>query len=134
MKFNEKLKKAMKDLGLKQVQVAGMTGCSRASVSQWLSGVNIPSMEKQRDIAVSIGLDPLYFQKDGSEKVQPVQKGLVRKILPEDAARALGIDKQTLRRGLQQGVFPWGYAVKMENRWVYLINADRMASIEGIAI
>ena len=47
----------------------------------------------------------------------------------------LGMDKGTVRRGLQQGVFPWGYAVRTsENRWVYFINARRFAEIEGVSL
>ena len=53
MRFSEKLKKAMQQLGLRQSQVAGMTGCSKGSISQYLSGKNIPLADKQRDIAVS---------------------------------------------------------------------------------
>ena len=56
-------------------------------------------------------------------------------MLPEEAAVIMGIDKGTIRQGLQQGVFPWGYAVKTsQNRWTYFINAKRFAEIEGVAI
>lgn len=49
------------------------------------------------------------------------------------AAKLLGMNHNTVRKGLQQGVFPWGYAVHIsENRWSYSINAARFAEIEGI--
>ena len=54
-------------------------------------------------------------------------------MLPEVAAAYLGMDKKTIREGLQQGVFPWGYAIHTsQNRWVYFINAKRFAEIERI--
>ena len=62
--FNEKLKKAMQDLGISQAQVVGMTGIGKSSISQYLSGKNTPTEERQKNIAVSLGLEPDYFEKD----------------------------------------------------------------------
>lgn len=63
MNFSEKLKKAAKELNLTQVQMAGMTGKSKASISQYLAGKQIPPEEQQRDIAVALGLKEDYFSK-----------------------------------------------------------------------
>lgn len=138
MKFNEKLKKAMQRMELKQAQVAGLTGCSRAAVSQYLSGINIPPKDKQRDIAVSLGLAPDYFDDDDPLTVKIAQKGgngSIRRLAVSDAAKLLGMNHNTVRKGLQQGVFPWGYAIHTsENCWVYFINADRFAEIERIGM
>lgn len=50
-------------------------------------------------------------------------------------AAVLGIGKETVRKGLQQGCFPWGYAIHMDSgKWVYLINADKLEEIEGVKI
>lgn len=139
MKFGEKLKEAMQQLSLKQSQVVGMTGCSKGSISQYLSGKNTPSADKQRDIAVSLGLAPDYFEKDESPDVKIIPKksnsNTIRQLPVPDAAKLLGMNHNTVRKGLQQGVFPWGYAIHTsEHRWVYFINATRFAEIEGIAI
>lgn len=131
MEFKDLLFSAMCELNLNQRQVCGMTGCSKASVSQYLSGKNVPSMQKQAEIAEDLGLDPDYF-KEGQMSVDQTQ-GKMRKMLPEEAARILGVGKETIRNGLQQGVFPWGYAVKMDSgKWTYIINAARLYEIEGI--
>lgn len=139
MKFSEKLKQAMQGLHLNQRQVCGMTGKSKGSVSQYLSGKQIPSEDVQRDIAVSLGLDPDYFTKEDQAVVvmpkETLADGKIKRLLPEDVAVLMGLGKETIRLGLQQGVFPWGYAVKTsEHRWSYFINAKRFAEIEGIAI
>lgn len=43
--------------------------------------------------------------------------------------------QKLLVKGLQQGVFPWGYAVHTSgNRWAYFINAKRFAETEGITL
>lgn len=138
MSFSEKLKKAMHDLELNQRQVCGLTGKSKGSVSQYLSGKQIPSEKVQSDIAVSLGLTPDYFTTEEEKPViakEALTDGKIKRMLPEEAAVYLGMDKGTVRKGLQQGVFPWGYAVKTsENRWSYFINANRFAAIEGVSI
>lgn len=139
MKFSEKLKKAMQELQLNQRQVCGMTGKSKGSVSQYLSGKQIPSEEVQCDIAVSLGLDQDYFTKDDSQTVvlptKEVRNGVIPRLDVEKAAKLLQMNHNTVRKGLQQGVFPWGYAIKTsENRWCYFINANRFAEVEGVAI
>lgn len=139
MSFSEKLKKAMWDLNLNQKQVCDMTGKSKGSVSQYLSAKQVPPEDVQSDIAVSLGLDPGYFAKgDGTVGVMPKKPlaGMkIRKLLPEEAASLMGLDKDTVRKGLQQRVFPWGYAVRTsEGRWTYFINAERFAEIEGIVV
>lgn len=139
MMFSEKLKKAMQELHLNQRQVCGMTGKSKGSVSQYLSGKQIPSEDVQRDIAVSLGLDQDYFKKDDSQTVvlptKEVRNGVIPRLDVEKAAKLLQMNHNTVRKGLQQGVFPWGYAVKTsEHRWSYFINAKRFAEIEGVAV
>lgn len=137
MKFSERLKEAMQQLGLNQVQVAGLTGKSKGSISQYISGKQTPSADVQRDIAVSLGLAPDFFEEEEARAVilKPLAAGKIEKLLPEEVAPLLGMDKATVRKGLQQGVFPWGYAVKTsENRWAYFINARRFAEIEGVTV
>lgn len=132
--FADKLKEIMKEFHFKQNQVALMTGCSKAAVSQWLSGINVPPIEKQRSIAETFGLEPDFFQKEKKPK-DSTRRGLIRKMLPVEAASVLGINQETVRKGLQQGCFPWGYAIHMDSgRWVYVINADKFAEIEGVNV
>lgn len=139
MTFSEKLKTAMQELHLNQRQVCGMTGKSKGSVSQYLSGKQIPSEDVQRDIAVSLGLDQDYFTKDNSQTVvlptKEVRNGVIPRLDVEKAAKLLQMNHNTVRKGLQQGVFPWGYGIHTsDNRWVYFINAKRFAEIEGITV
>lgn len=133
MIFSEKLKKAMQELGINQTQLVGITGKSKGSISMYLNDKTVPPAEVQRDIAVSLGLAPDYFGTDAENPEPKITKGKIKRMLPEEAALLLGINKETVRKGLQQGVFPWGYAIKTtEHRWTYFINATRFAEIEGI--
>lgn len=139
MRFAEKLRNAMQELDLNQVQVCGLTGKSKASISQYLSGKQIPSEEVQSKIATALGLSSDYFAKaDEQVFVLPtsdVRDKVIPKLEVEKAAELLQMNHVTVRKGLQQGVFPWGYAIHTSpNRWVYFINAKRFMEIEGIAI
>lgn len=138
MSFSEKLKKAVKELNLTQTQIAGMTGKSKASISQYISGKQIPSEEQQRDIAVSLGLEEDYFSKADDRmpalSTQKAKDCIIPRLSVMDAARMMGINHQTVRKGLQQGVFPWGYGIKTSEHWVYFINAKRFSEIEGVSV
>ena len=139
--FEKRLKKAMQDLNLKQSQVAGMTGKSKGSISQYLSGKQVPSEDVQRDIAVSLGLDADYFIKPGDDDLPAVvepaarKSGAIKRLTVKEAATLLGVDKMTVSKGLQQSVFPWGYGIKTTDKsWTYIINADSFSRIEGVAV
>ncbi len=134
MKFAEKLRETMKDLNLNQKQVAGLTGKSKGSISQYLSGKQVPSEKSQSDIAVSLGLEPDYFKnEENAVSFRIPREGVIRRLDVVKAAQLMGMNHDTVRKGLQQGVFPWGYAIHTsQNRWVYFINAKRFAEIERI--
>ena len=138
MKFSEKLRKAMKELNLTQTQTVGLIGKSKASISQYLSDKQVPSEAKQRDIAVALGLEEDYFSKlDDRMPALSTQKAkdcIIPRLSVMDAARMMEINHQTVRKGLQQGVFPWGYGIKTSDHWVYFINAKRFSEIEGINV
>lgn len=139
MTFSEKLKKAMQELNINQSQVVGLTGKSKGSVSQYISGKQTPSEQTQRDIAVSLGLNQDYFTKKDNSRVCTLTSKEVNGVIPrlsvEKAAKLLQMNHNTVRKGLQQGVFPWGYAVKTsEHRWSYFINANRFAVIEEVSV
>lgn len=135
MKFSEKLKRAMQDLNLNQAQVVGLTGKSKGSVSMYLNDKTTPSEKVQSDIAVSLGLAPDYFEREDAKVVMEIKDGTVPRLDVKDAAKLLGMNHNTVRKGLQQGVFPWGYGIRTsEHRWVYFINAQRFAEIEGVKV
>lgn len=57
-------------------------------------------------------------------------------MLPEEAAKKLGMSTQTLRLALQQGLFPFGVAVKTsKKRYTYAIFEKRLEKyLEGIDV
>lgn len=140
MNFNEKLKQAMQQLNITQAQVVGMTGIGKSSISQYISGKNVPTEERQKNIAVSLGLDPNYFEQEESVakvniKADVFVSSSVPRIDVAVVAKLMHMNHNTIRKGLQDGVFPWGYAIKTsENRWCYFINAVSFQEIEHITL
>lgn len=141
MRFSEKLREAMRQLGINQAQVAGMTGKSKGSVSMYLNGNTIPPEDVQRDIAMSLGLSPDYFEQEEPVLSLLGKCGVIPKLLPEDVAKLMRMDKKNVRLGLQQGVFDWGYGIMTgvnpdtgKERWTYFINATAFARKECIEV
>ena len=137
MTFSEKLKQAMQELHLNQRQVCGLTGKSKGSVSQYLSGKQVPSADVQSSIATALGLETDYFDREEDPiklKLSKCEDGIPTLTI-HDVAKLMHKHTNTVALGLQQGVFPWGYAIHTrENRWTYFINAKRFAEIEGVAL
>lgn len=52
----------------------------------------------------------------------------------DEAARLLGASPQFIRIGLQQGRFPWGYAVKTSSHYTYFIIPQKFEEHTGIKI
>ena len=130
MKFADKLKKLMKDLGISQSKVSQLTGYGKSSVSQWVSGKNEPSAEKKKEIALALGVPKDYF--DEFEAGATLQNNPVFNLPIHVAARLMGKSKGFVQDGLKDERFPWGYAVKMPTKWSYWINSKRFSEIEGI--
>ena len=137
MKFSEKLKQAMQQLGINQAQVVGLTGKSKGSISMYLNDKTTPSEQVQSDIAVSLGLTPDYFEQEENPvifKPSKCEDGIPT-LTVHEVAKLMHKHTNTIALGLQQGVFPWGYAIHTsEHRWSYFINAKRFAEIEGVTV
>ena len=131
MKFNAKLRVLMKDTNATQTQICNMTGISKASMSQYLSGKNEPSEQRKRDIAIALGVQEDYFDSFLPPEIE-IQKNCVN--LPITmAARLMGKSVQWVAKGLQDGVFPWGYAVHMKD-WSYFISSVKFEEYTGIKV
>lgn len=57
-----------------------------------------------------------------------------RRLSVEEAAKILGTNAQFIRIGLQQGVFPWGYAVKTSRHYTYFILPKKFEEYTGIQL
>lgn len=50
------------------------------------------------------------------------------------AADLMEVSAQFVRIGLQNGIFPFGYAVKKKTRWCYYISPSKFTEATGIEV
>lgn len=131
MTFSEKLKNLMSELGLPQSKLSDLTGIGKSSISQYLSGKNEPSKDRKKEIARTLGVQDDYFEQ--FEPAATVQHGSAINVPVPLIARLMGKSKEFVMQGLRDGVFPWGYAVKMKN-WSYFISSVKFTEYTGIEI
>ena len=129
--FKDELRKAMYELGLNGVKVAELTGLSKASISQYLSGKNEPPESKKKEIAAALGLEETYFAMIEPEAV--IDENNVFNVPVKLVAKLMRKSDEWVRQGLRDGVFPWGYAVKL-SKWSYFINSKKFTEFTGIQI
>ena len=56
----------------------------------------------------------------------------MNRLTVEQVAGLMNVSPQFIRIGLQKGVFPFGYAVKMSDRWTYFISKVKFEESTGI--
>lgn len=131
MSFAEKLNQLMKETGLTQSKLHDLTGIGKSSISQYLSGKNEPSRDRKREITRALGVKEDYF--DTFEPLTAIQRDLSTNVPVQVIARLMGKSKEWVMQGLRDGVFPWGYAVKM-TKWSYFISPLKFTEYTGIEI
>lgn len=132
MKFSEKLKNLMGELGISQSKVSELTGIGKSSISQYLSGKNEPAEDRKKQIAVALGVQENYFNQF-AETAATVQHDSVVNVPVPLIAKLMGKSKEWVMQGLRDGVFPWGYAVKL-TKWSYFISSVKFTEYTGIQI
>ena len=131
MSFAEKLKQLMDELKLSQTRLSEHTGIGKSSICQYLSGKNEPSEKRKRQMARALGVQENYFI-EFPPVTEITSDPLVNLPIPL-VAKIMRKSKGWVEEGLQQGCFPWGYAVKMK-KWSYWINGKKFFEHEGLTI
>lgn len=131
MKFADKLNQLMKETGLTQSKLHELTGIGRSSISQYLSGKNEPSEARKKEIALALGVQEDYFQQ--FEVAATISKNTCVNLPVPIAAKLMGKSKEWIMQGLRDGVFPWGYAVKL-TKWSYFISSTKFTEYTGIPV
>lgn len=129
--FNELLKQAMQDKELTATALSAATGIGKSSISQYLSGKNEPTDKRKALIASALGFPADYFKK---AEIQTDLDSSGANLPVMIAAKLMGKSKEFIYQGLRDGVFPWGYAVKMGKNWSYYISPVAFTRHTGLAI
>ena len=125
MTFGQKLKTVMQERDLTTKQVCDLCEISPQSLSQYLNGHNEPSSARMTRMGEALGVD--------FEAIVPEQLETGQTLTVDQAAKLMGKSREFVMTGLQDGVFPWGYAVKM-GRWSYWISRVKFEELTGVMV
>ena len=128
--FGKELKRVMHDQGINITSLSAKTGMAKSSISQYISEKNEPPDSKKEIIAIALNLPADYFSKlpEDEPKEAPC-------LTVQAAARLMGKSKEFIYKGLQDKVFPFGWAVKMPSgEWNYYISPVKFTECTGIEV
>ena len=131
MTFNAmRLKQIMMEKQINQLELALAIRKSKASVSQYLSGKNVPRKDVQERIASILGCTVEDFNESDDE----CDVNELKNVSISECAKILGKSEQFVRIALQTGAAPFGFAVKTSSIWSYHISAKRLKEYIGEAL
>jgi len=118
--FSKRLKQAMDERKISQTELAAHIGKGKSSVSQYLSGKNIPKNDVQQKIAEVLDCTVAYLNSEVPENDN--SESGIRNITVAEAAKRLDKSEQFIRVALQRGIVKFGFAVKLSSRYSYHIS------------
>lgn len=130
MSFSERLKQAMDERKISQAELAALIGKGKSSVSQYISGKNIPKGDVQKQIAQVLDCSVDWLNEEESFNNKTLT-GL-HNITVAEAAKKLDKSEQFIRVALQMGTAPFGFAARNKTRWSYHISPKKLAEYLGI--
>jgi transcriptional regulator with XRE-family HTH domain len=118
--FANRLKQAMDEKQMTQSELASRIGKGKSSVSQYLSGKNIPKDNVKEKIAEVLGCTVDFLNAELMEVDE------TKNISVAECAKILGKSEQFVRVALQTGVAPFGFAVKNKTMYSYHISPKKL--------
>ena len=118
------LRRTLKVHGVSQKQAAAAAGIPQTTLSGWCNAQHVDD-DKADMLLQAAGI------KTTDKVIEKPAEETIETLTPEQVAAIWGVSPSTIRAGIQQGVFPWAYAIKTsDTRWTYLINAERFRETE----
>ena len=130
MSFASKLKSAMDEQRVTQTELSKLTGIGKSSISQYLSGKNIPQAAVIEKLAAALDttIDDLK-----NETIPLPDMNTAHNMSVQEAANIMGKSAQFVRVSLQRGLVPFGWAVKMSgDKYSYYISPRKFKEYMGI--
>ena len=118
MSFASRLKRTLDERQMSQAELAARIGKGKSSVSQYLSGKNIPKDDVQKKIAEVLDCTVEFLNSEVPATNGDVQKN----ISVAECAKRIGKSEQFVRVALQTGAAPFGFAVKNKSVYSYHIS------------
>ena len=131
MGFSEKLEALMEEKDISQTKLSELTGIGKSSISQYVSGKNKPSEKRRKQIASALDMPEDYFEEYEPD-VLSGDESAINMPIPL-VAKLMGKSREWVTKGLQDGIFPWGYAVKLR-KWSYFVSSAKFEEFTGIRV
>lgn len=133
MSFASNLKSAMIEREMSQTELSALSGIGKSSISQYLSGKNVPKASVMEKLAESLETSVDYLKGEHVSKDVEYGGRALYNVPVELAAKLLGKSRQFVRVSLQNGVVPFGWAVKISgSKWSYHISPRKLNEYMGI--
>ena len=129
MSFSNRLKTAMAEMEMSQAELAAHIGKGKSSISQYLSGKNVPKDDVQQKIAEVLDCTVEFLNSE--TPVNNLTESGLHNVSVADAAKRLNKSEQFIRVALQMGTAPFGFAAKSKTRWSYHISPKKLTEYVG---
>lgn len=132
MSFANNLKTAMEQRNMSQSELSALVGVGKSSISQYLSGKNIPKPAVMQKLADALETSAEYLKGESVSPDVNIMGQALKNVSVEQAAKLLGKSKQFVRVSLQRGIAPFGFAVKVSgDKWSYHISPRKLNEYMG---
>lgn len=127
--FNENLKH---ERNITPTQLAALSGIGKSSISQYLSGKNVPTDKAKKKLADALDVSLEYFNGQTVHLDPAPENCGIKNVTVEHAAKILGKSKQFVRVSLQRGIAPFGFATKVTGgKYSYHISPKKFNEYMG---
>jgi transcriptional regulator with XRE-family HTH domain len=120
----------MDERHMTQSELAARIRKGKSSVSQYLSGKNIPKVDVQEKIAEVLGCTVDFLNSEVPANMDSNNE-MKNNISVAECARRLGKSEQFVRVALQTGAVPFGFAVKNRTMYSYHISPKKLDEYIG---
>lgn len=131
--FAENLKAAMDAALMTATDLASLAGISNASISLYLSGKSTPRRKVVEKLACALDVDVPSLLREDADEIDVFGRS---RMTVAEAAKLMDVGEQFIRIGLQQGLFPFGFAIRTTpdgKRLQYYISRKKFSEYTGIA-
>lgn len=129
-----RLKSAMTVEGLSVTKLSAATGISKGTISQYTHGRIQPSAASLQRLADALNVTVGYLTNSDETEPDAPGEDFGNNMPVNVAARLMNKSKEFVYKGLQEGVFPFGYAIQVQNRWTYFISPYKFTECTGIPV
>lgn len=134
--FRDNLKQFMEEKDLTLSALSKESGIGKSSISQYLSGKNIPNEERIKHLAdiLECKVEDLVSEHEEKAEFDYPTGDEVWDVPVTLAAKLMHKKNDFVYLGLRQGIFPFGYAVKISSQWTYYISSKKFTEYTGIEL